>query len=92
MLNTTIVPARSLQKSYKSIINFVQVKKQAVILTTNQKPQAALINLEDLEELKQAKARNAALDMLKIAQESREELNNLPADLRDRANTILYTH
>lgn len=90
MLNTSIIPARNLQKSYKSIIEEVNTKKQVVVLTTNNEPQAAIVSLEDLERLQQAKAAQASLDMLKLAVESREELKNLPADLRERANEILY--
>lgn len=90
MLNTNIMPARNLQKSYKSIIEDVKTKKRAVILTTNNKPQAALVSLEDLEKIQQAKATAASLDMLKLAIESREELKSLPPDLRKRANEILY--
>lgn len=91
MLNTSIVPARNLQKSYKSIIEGVKTKKQAVVLTTNGQPQAAIVSLEDLERLQQAKTTQASLDMLKLATEHKEELKNLPADLRERANEILYS-
>jgi len=91
MLNTSIIPARNLQKSYKSIIEDVKNKKRAVVLTTNNKPQAALVSLEDLEELKLAKTRQAALEMLRIAADNLEELKRLPADLRDKTNDILYT-
>ena len=91
MLNANIIPARNLQKSYKSIIEDVKTKKRAVVLTTNNKPQAAIVSLEDLEELKKAKARQANLDMLKLAHESREELKNLPVNLREQANDILYS-
>lgn len=90
MLNTSIVPARNLQKSYKSIIEHVKTKKQAVVLTTHNKPQAAIVSLEDLEKLRQAKAMQANLDMLKLAAASKDELKSLPADLRERANEILY--
>jgi hypothetical protein len=54
-----------------------------MILTTNDQPQAAIVSIEDLEELKKAKALRANLDMLKLATESKEELKSLPADLRD---------
>lgn len=91
MLNTNLVPARNLQKSYKSIIEDVKTKKHAVILTTNNKPQAAIVNLEDLEKIQQIKATAASLDMLKLAIENREELKSLPTNLRERANEILYT-
>jgi prevent-host-death family protein len=85
------IPARGLQKSYKAIIEDVKNKKSSVILTTNNKPQAAIVSLEDLEQLKVAKAKNASLDLLKLAAENKEELKVLPSDLRERANKILYT-
>ena len=90
MLNTTLIPARNLQKSYKSIIEGFKTKKQAVVLTTNNQPQVAIVSLEDLETLRQSRAIQASLDMLKLANESREELKNLPSDLRGKANEILY--
>ena len=86
MLNTNLIPARNLQKSYKSIIEGVKTKKNAIVLTTNKKPQAAIVSLEDLDRIQQARAMQASLDMLKLATESREELKSLPADLRQRAD------
>ena len=91
MLNTTSIPARNLQKSYKAIIEAVKKGKRAMILTTNDQPQAAIVSIEDLEELKKAKALQANLDMLKLATDSKEELKNLPANLRDQASKILYS-
>ena len=91
MLNTNIVPARNLQKSYKSIIEDVKAKKYTAVLTTNKKPQAAIVSLEDLERIQRVKTMQISLDMLKLAAENREELKNLPADLRKRTNEILYT-
>lgn len=91
MFNISTIPARNLQKSYKSIIEDVRRKKRAVVLTTNKKPQAAIVSLEDLDRIQQAKAMQAALDMLKLATESKAELKSLPSDLRERANEILYT-
>lgn len=90
MLNINLIPARNLQKSYKSIIEDVKTKKRAVVLTTNDQPQAAIVSLADLEKLQQAKVTQASLDMLKLATQSREELKNLPSDLREQANKILY--
>lgn len=90
MLNTTVLPARNLQKSYKAIIENVKTKKHAVVLTTNDQPQAAIISLEDLEKLQRTKVTQAALDMLKLAIENKKELQNLPANLREKANEILY--
>lgn len=91
MLNPSVMPARSLQKSYKSIIENVKAKKRPVILVTNKKPQAAIVSLEDLERVQQARSIHASLSMLKLAINNREELKELPADLRKRANEILYS-
>lgn len=90
MLNAVVIPARNLQKFYKSIIEEVKTKKQPVVLTTNKEPQAAIVSLEDLERLKAANFAQSALDMLKLATNSKEELKKLPADLRSKANEILY--
>ena len=91
MLNTNTIPARSLQKSYKSIIETVKTRKQPVVLTTNNKPQAAIVSLEDLEKLKLAKASQSAVDMLQLASDNEEELKGLPDNLREQADKILYT-
>ena len=91
MINTSIIPARNLQKSYKVIIEGVKTKKHAVVLTTNNQPQAAIVSLEDLEKLQQTKATQASIKMLKFAIENREKLKGLPADLRLRADEILYS-
>ncbi len=91
MLNANIIPARNLQKSYKSIIEQVKTKKKAIVLTTNKLPQAAIVSLEDLEKLQQIKAMRVSVDLLKLAIESKEELKDLPGDLRQRADKILYS-
>lgn len=90
MLNTTSIPARNLQKSYKSIIENVKRKKHPVVLTTNSKPQAAIVSLEDLEKIQQTKIMQSSLDILRLAIENKEELKGLPSNLREKANKILY--
>lgn len=90
MLNTTSIPARNLQKSYKSIIEEVKTKKNAVVLTTSGQPQAAIVSLEDLYDLRKSKNVQANLELLKLVTDNRQELKSLPADLRDKANEILY--
>lgn len=90
MINTNTIPARNLQKSYKSIIGEVKAKKKAVILTTNNEPQAAIVSLEDLERIQQNKAQQGSLELLRIADENKEQLKGLPANLREIADDILY--
>ena len=90
MITTNIIPARNLQKSYKSILEQVKTKKNAVILTTNNKPQAAIVSLEDLEKLQQTKAEAGIVETLKFIKEHKEDLSQLPANLRQIADDILY--
>ena len=91
MITTNIIPARNLQKSYKSIIEEVKTKKKAVILTTNNQPQAAIVSLEDLEKIQQTKAQQGAIEMLEFVEEHKAELKELPANLREIADDILYS-
>ncbi len=84
------MPARDLQKSYKSIIEGVRTNKSPVVLTTNKKPQAAIVSLEDLEKLQQAKVQQGTSEMLKFVEEHKAELKQLPANLREIADDILY--
>lgn len=90
MLNTTFIPARNLQKSYKSIIEDVKKKNSAVILTTNDKPQAAIVSMEDLKSLQQVKADQGIEEILKFVEENKSELKTLPSNLREIADDLLY--
>lgn len=91
MFTSRVIPARNLQKSYKTIIDEVKNRKKAVILTTNKKPQAAIVSLEDLERIEADKNREFARDLLQFAHEHKEELKGLPANLRERADDTLYS-
>ncbi len=91
MFISKLIPARNLQKFYKSIIEGVKDKNQPVVLMTNNKPQAAIVSLEDLNILQQAKAVKSTLVMVDLAEQHKNELKNLPADLREKADEILYT-
>lgn len=90
MIHTTTIPARNLQKSYKSIIETVKNNKKAIVLTTNNKPQAAIVSLDDLEKLQQAKAEQGTLEILGFVEKNKKELKSLPANLREIADDILY--
>lgn len=91
-MQNIFMPARDLQKSYRIIVDQVKTKRQTVILTTNKKPQAAVVSLEDLNIIQQSKAAQASLDMLKLALDSRKDLKGLPSDLRLKADKILYSN
>ncbi len=44
------------------------------------------------EKLKKAKNKEANLEMLKLGLQSQKEIKNLPSDLREKANEILYSN
>lgn len=67
MLEINSIPARSLQKSYKAIIERVKTKKQPVVLTRNNKPQAAIIALEDLKYIDRKRDKKSAQILLELA-------------------------
>ena len=89
-MSASIIPARSLQKSYKSIIDMVRTGNQVMILTTNNKPQAAIVSLKDLEKIQKVTSQQGTAEMLKFIKEHEAELKNLPANLREIADDILY--
>lgn len=92
MLNTTHIPARNLQKSYKAIINTVKLRKQPVILTTNNQPQAAIVSLEDLGRLREIKGKNSAKALLEVVKKAHQILKDekLPKDLSENHDKYLY--
>lgn len=92
MLNVNSVPARHLQKSYKSIIEAVKLKKQPVVLTTNNKPQAAIVSLEDLKKLEGQKSKNSAKALFEIVKKAHQILKDeeLPKDLSKNHDKYLY--
>lgn len=85
------VNIRDLARSPKKVLEEIKKSKQPKLIVSQKKPQAVIVSLEEYEELTQAKAKQAALGMLKLAVDHREELKGLPADLRQRATEILYT-
>lgn len=92
MLNTNIIPARNLQKSYKSIIEAVKLKKGPVILTTNNKHQAAIVSMEDLKKLEELKSKNSGKALFEIVKKAHQILTNeeLPKDLSKNHDKYLY--
>jgi len=91
-MNTFTVSARDIHRNYKDIVERVKLTRQPAILMSQKEPQAALVSLEDLEELKEARRKNSARALLELAQEAREVLKNenLPSDLSQRHNYYLW--
>lgn len=87
----TCTNLRDLARRPKQIIDEVKKSKKAKMVMSKKEPQAVIVSLEDYKKLEQVKAQQAALNMLKLALDNKEELKSLPADLRERADEILYT-
>lgn len=81
---------RDLARKPKEVINEVKKSKKAKIIVSKQEPQAVIVSLEDYHELEQIKAKKANLNMLQLALNNKDELKNLPVDLREKAGEILY--
>lgn len=55
MLDLYFLPARELQRNYKKVFAKAKASKKPVIIMSNNKPQAAVISMDYLEELESAK-------------------------------------
>ena len=91
-MNTFAVSARDFQRSYKDIVERVKQTGQPAILMSQKEPQAAIVSLEDLDKLKEARRRNSAKALLELAQEVRGLLKDesLPSDLAQRHDYYLW--
>lgn len=90
MLNIQQVPARNLQKSYKTLIEGVATTGKPLALIMKNKPQAVLVSFEDYEELTAIKSNSGTAKLLEYAKESADRFKDLPSDLREKMDDILY--
>jgi prevent-host-death family protein len=92
MLNSSIqqIPARNLQKSYKSLIEGVASTGKPLVLIIKNKPQAVLVSYEDYRELSAIKSNTGTAKLLEYAKEATARLKHLPPDLRENMDDILY--
>lgn len=86
----TYTTLRDLARQPKKVIDEVKKSKQAKVVISKKEPQAVIVSLEDYQKLETAKTRQATLRMLQLALDHKKEFQNLPADLRKKANQILY--
>ena len=91
-MNTFTVSSRDIQRNYRDIVTKVKQTKQPAILMSQKEPQAAIISLDDLEELRQLRRRNSAKNLLAWVEEVRELLKDetLPSDLAARHDYYLW--
>lgn len=65
----TTIPARAIQRGYKKVFDSVKKTKQPIIVMANNKPQAAIISVEMLEEYKRRQEDQdawAAIDKIRL--------------------------
>jgi prevent-host-death family protein len=91
-MNTFAVSARDIQRNYRDILERVKQTGQSAILMSQKEPQAAIVSLEDLEKLTEARRKNSAKALLELAQDVRGLLKDetLPADLAQRHDDYLW--
>jgi hypothetical protein len=91
-MNTFAVSARDMQRNYRDILERVKQTGQAALLMSQKEPQAAIVRLEDLEKLSQARRKNSAQALLDLAQEVQALLKDetLPADLSQKHDYYLW--
>jgi len=83
MLDTVTVTARDILRNYREVFDKVKKTKQPAVVVSKQKPQVAIVSLDDLERLKVLKNKQstkALLDLAGIIPKG----SGLPADLSER--------
>jgi PHD/YefM family antitoxin component YafN of YafNO toxin-antitoxin module len=66
MLNTTTISAREMLRNYKKVAKNVQKTGERVIVTSQKKPQVAIVNLKDLKILEEERGRRSTQATLKL--------------------------
>ena len=82
MLSTQTVSAREILRNYKSVFERIRRTRQPAIVMSQKVPQVAIVSLDDLKELQEAKYRKstqALLDLAGIIPKG----SGLPRDLSD---------
>jgi prevent-host-death family protein len=79
MINT--INGRQIQRGYSKIFDEVMRTKEPVIITSKNKPMVAIISLDDLDELRQARYRTSAQRLLNLAEGAKEFKSEAPTDL-----------
>ena len=89
MQDTTIVTARDILRNYKEIFKKVKNSKQPAVVISQKIPQVAIINLDDLEKLKQLKKKQSTRALYNLAGIIKKG-NGLPTDLSEKHNEYTW--
>ncbi len=85
MITPNIVTAREILRNHKEIFEKVKKTNQPAVVTSQKKPQVAIVSLDDLEQLQQLKYKKstkALLDLAGIIPKG----SGLPSDLSSKHN------
>ena len=66
MLSTITISARDMLRNYKDVAERVQKTGESIIVTSQKKPQVAIVNVEDLEVLEEARGRRSTQATLEL--------------------------
>ena len=83
MLIPTTVTTLDFIRNYKAVLGKVRTTRQPAIVISHKKPQVAIVNMHDLQEIQKLKAREstrALLDLVGIIPKG----SGLPSDLSDK--------
>ena len=89
MLIPITVTSRDILRNYKEVFKRVRETKQPAVVTSQKKPQVAIVSLDDLsqlQELKYKKSTKALLDLAGIIPKG----SGLPSDLSEKHNEYAW--
>jgi prevent-host-death family protein len=90
-MNNFVVSSRDMQRSYKDIVERVKHTKMPALIVSQNKPQAAIVSLEDYEELRRIRMRKGLEELQHLAHQIAEEHkdNPLPSDMSVNHNKYI---
>lgn len=90
-MNTVTVTARELLRDQKSILERIKATKQPTIVVANKEPQVAILPLEDVEELRKLRQKEALGVLIKLVDNIALESKGspLPSDLAQQHDTYI---
>ncbi|MBI2028645.1 MAG: type II toxin-antitoxin system Phd/YefM family antitoxin [Candidatus Levybacteria bacterium] len=89
MITPGIITTRQILRSYKEIFERVKKTKEPLIVVSKKKPQVAIVNLDDLEELKKLKNKRSTKALLDLAGLIPKG-SGLPSDLSEKHNEYTW--
>lgn len=89
MFFPTTITAREMLRNYRQVFDKVKRTRQPAVVTSQRKPQVAIVPLEDLENLKNLKNKQSTKALLDLAG-AIPKGSGLPADLSGEHNKYAW--